>query len=191
MDRFIYEDRKRLDTQYFKTNSISQEVFDVLSDMITLINKNWMNRMRRRRRSYSSNHRSSNSTWIMILGLSVGASAYIFTSPAFEREDPVIETEENIYWNRRDPLEIKVSDNSAIKSYDVTISDGKNSLIVANELILESNQTNKIIKIEYPTKPVKGVRLDPKSNSFKLTVTATDRSNWSFFQGNRVIIKSN
>jgi murein DD-endopeptidase MepM/ murein hydrolase activator NlpD len=123
----------------------------------------------------------------MILGLAVGASAYIFTSPAFEREAPVIETEENIYWNRRDPLEIRISDNSAIKSYDVKISDGKNSLIVANELILEANQTDRIIKIEYPTKPVKGVRLDPKSNSFKLIVTATDRSNWGFFQGNRVI----
>ncbi|NEW60377.1 M23 family metallopeptidase [Sulfurovum sp. bin170] len=141
--------------------------------------------MRRKRRTYSSGG-SSKSAWIIMLGLSVGAGAYIFTSPAFEREQPVIETKENIYWNRRDPLEITVVDNLAIKSYDVKISDGQNSVILANELILEPDQKSRVIKVEYPKKPVKGVRLNPKSNSFKLTVTVTDRSNWGFFQGNTV-----
>jgi hypothetical protein len=141
--------------------------------------------MRRRKSSYS-NGGSSKSTWIIILGLALGAGAYIFTSPAFEREDPVIETKENIYWNRRDPLQILVKDNSALKSYAVEISDGKNTIIIANELILKPNQKSRIIKVEYPKKPVKGVRLDSKLNSFKLTVKVSDRSNWGFFQGNSV-----
>jgi len=139
----------------------------------------------RRRRSYSRN-KSSKSTWIIIMGLALGASAYMFTNPDFEREQPVIETKENIYWNRRDPLEIVVKDNLALKSYDVEISDGEKSVMIANELILEPNQKSKVIKIEYPRKPIKGVRLNPKSHSFILTITATDRSNWSFFQGNTV-----
>jgi len=139
--------------------------------------------MRRRKSSYHNNG-GSKSTWIIVLGLALGASAYIFTNPAFEREEPVIETKENIYWNRRDPLEILVKDNSALKSYDVEISDGKNSITIANELILEPNQKSRVIKVEYPKKPIKGVRLDSKSNRFKLIVKATDRSNWGFFQGN-------
>ncbi|SFV61952.1 Peptidase, M23/M37 family [hydrothermal vent metagenome] len=140
----------------------------------------------RRRRTYGSNNRSSKSTWVIILGLAVGAGAYIFTNPAFEREKPIIKSKENIYWNRRDPLNITVTDNSALKSYDVKISDGKNTITLANELILEPNQKSRVIKVEYPKKPVKGVRLNSQSNSFKLTITATDRSNWGFFQGNTV-----
>jgi hypothetical protein len=140
----------------------------------------------RRRKSYSSNSKSSKSTWVIILGLALGAGAYMFTSPAFERESPVIKSEENIYWNRRDPLEITVSDNLALKSYDVKMSDGENTITVANEIILEPNQKSRVIKVEYPKKPVKGVRLNPKSSSFKLIVTATDSSNWGFFQGNKV-----
>jgi hypothetical protein len=120
------------------------------------------------------------------LGLALGAGAYMFTSPDFEREAPVIESEENIYWNRRDPLEVIVSDNLALKSYDVKMSDGQNTITVANEIILEPNQKSRVIKVEYPKKPVKGVRLNPKSSSFKLIVTATDRSNWGFFQGNKI-----
>jgi hypothetical protein len=140
----------------------------------------------RRRKSYSSNRKSSKSTWVIILGLALGAGAYMFTSPDFEREAPVIESEENIYWNRRDPLEVIVSDNLALKSYDVKMSDGQNTITVANEIILEPNQKSRVIKVEYPKKPVKGVRLNPKSSSFKLIVTATDRSNWGFFQGNKI-----
>ena len=139
----------------------------------------------RRRRSYSSNKKSSKSTWVIILGLAIGAGGYIFTSPAFEREAPVIESEDNIYWNRRDPLEIIVTDNSGLKSYEVKMSDGENTIIVANEIIFEPNQKRRVIKVEYPKKPLKGVRLNPKLGSFKLIVTATDKSNWRFFQGNR------
>ncbi len=147
--------------------------------------------MRYRRSSYGYGRKrgSSKSAWIIILGLIVGAGAYMFTSPAFEREDPVIQSKDNIYWNRRDPLLIKISDNMGLKSYEVDISDGTNTITVANELILEPNQKEKIIKVKYPSKAVDGVMLDSKSKKFKVTVKATDRSNWGFFQGNTAIKK--
>jgi murein DD-endopeptidase MepM/ murein hydrolase activator NlpD len=139
--------------------------------------------MRRNRNIYGKK-KSSKSALIVVLGLMLGGGAYVVTSPAFERDMPSIESEESIYWNRRDPLMITVADNMALKSYSVEISDGKNSVMVANELILEPNQTSRTIKVDYPRKPVKGVRLDPKSDAFKLTITVTDCSNWNFFQGN-------
>jgi len=52
----------------------------------------------------------------------VGAGAYMFSSPSFEREDPIIKSENHIYWNRKDPLKITISDNMGLKSYQVTIS---------------------------------------------------------------------
>jgi hypothetical protein len=145
--------------------------------------------MRYRRSSYGRRRGSSKSAWIIILGLMVGAGAYMFTSPAFERDDPIIESENNIYWNRRDPLLIKVSDNMGLKSYEVDISDGKNSITVVNELILEPNVKERVIKIKYPSKAVDGVMLNSKSKQFLVTVKATDRSNWGFFQGNKAVKK--
>jgi len=142
---------------------------------------------RRRRRTYSSRRKGSSKGLIfIILGLIFGGGAYIFTSPDFERVDPVIESADSLYWNRKDPLEIKISDNMGLKSYKVDISDGKNSVTVANELILEPNIKSKIIKVEYPRKVINGIMLNPKATQFKVTVTATDRSNWGFFQGNSV-----
>jgi len=142
---------------------------------------------RRRRRSYSSRRKgNSKGTLFIVLGLIFGGGAYIFTSPAFERVDPVIESSDSLYWNRKDPLEIHISDNMGLKSYEVDISDGKNSVVVSNELILEPNQKSKVIKIEYPRKVINGVMLNPKATQFKVTVTAIDRSNWGFFQGNSV-----
>jgi hypothetical protein len=141
----------------------------------------------RRRSSYGSYGRkkSSNSAWIIILGLMIGAGAYIFTSQGFERNVPVIESEDFIYWNRKMPLEIKVSDDSALKSYEVRINDGKNEVIVANEIILEPLQ-KKTLQIVYPKKVVNGIRLDPRATKLQVTIEVTDKSNWNFFQGNNI-----
>ncbi len=46
----------------------------------------------RYRSSYRRRRNSSKSAWIIILGLMVGAGAYMFSSPSFEREDPIIKS---------------------------------------------------------------------------------------------------
>ena len=138
-----------------------------------------------RRRSYSYRKKSSNSLGIVILGLLIGAGAFVFTSQGFERNIPVVQTDDYIYWNRKDPLQIKVSDDSALKSYRVYINDGINKIEVANEVIAE-NIKEKVINIIYPKKVVHGVRLDPRANKLQITLEVTDKSNWNFFQGNSV-----
>jgi len=138
----------------------------------------------RRRRGYG-NDRSSSSLWILILLALVAAGAYIFTSKDFERNAPSIGVGEFIYWNRKDPLKIKLSDESALKSYEVRVSDGSNQIIVANEMFLE-NVNEKIVEIKYPKKAVGGILLDPKATKLQISFRATDKSNWNFFQGNTV-----
>jgi len=140
--------------------------------------------MRRRRRSYGR-RKSSNSLWIVILGLMIGAGAYIFTSQGFERNAPLIKSDDFIYWNRKDPLQINISDDNALKAYTVYVSDGKNNLLVANEVILE-NVKNKTLSIVYPKKVVEGVRLNPRATKLQVSVEVSDKSNWNFFQGNTV-----
>jgi len=136
------------------------------------------------RSSYRRRRNSSKSAWVIILGLMVGAGVYMFTSPSFEREDPVIKSDNNIYWNRKDPLKISISDNMGLKSYKVTISDGKNSVVVLDEKINEPFVQEKTIEIEYPNSAIDGVLLNPKATKFLVSVSATDNSNWVFFQGN-------
>jgi len=138
-----------------------------------------------RRRSYGRNDRSSSSVWIIILVVLVAVGAYVFTSQSFERNAPTIDTANFIYWNRKDPLTIKLSDESALKSYEIRVSDGHNEMVVANEMLLQ-NVNEKLIEIKYPKKSVKGIILDPKASKLQITVEASDKSNWNFFQGNKL-----
>jgi len=136
-----------------------------------------------RRRSYGRK-KSSNSGWIIFLGLLIGAGGYMFTSKDFERNAPIVKSESYIYWNLKKPLEIALSDDTALKSYKVQISDGKSSMIVANEMIPENPQ-NKTISIIYPKQVVNNVRLDPHAKKLQIAIEVNDKSNWNFFQGNK------
>ncbi|CAA6807839.1 MAG: Peptidase, M23/M37 family [uncultured Sulfurovum sp.] len=142
-----------------------------------------------RRRGYGRD-RSSGSLWIVILIALIGAGAFIYTSKSFERNIPSIDIPKFIYWNRKEPLKIKVSDESNLNSYEVRISDGEKEIIIANELLLEANN-EKLVEINYPQKSVNGSLLDSRASKLQLTFTATDKSNWNFFQGNTVVKKVN
>ncbi len=143
-----------------------------------------------KRRRYSRNDRSSGSLWIMVLIVLIAIGAYIYTSKSFERNVPKIDMPNFIYWNRKDPLKIKISDESALKSYEVKISDGQKEIVVASEMILE-NLNEKVIEIPYPKKAVNGVLLDPRATKLQIIVEAVDKSNWNFFQGNKLTKKIN
>ena len=138
-----------------------------------------------RRRGYGRRRDSSGSLWIVILIALVAGGAFIYTSKSFEHNAPTIESANSIYWNRKDPLKIKLSDVSGLKSYEIKIRDDKNEIVVANEMILEPIH-EKMVEIKYPKKAVNGVLLDPRATKLQITFTATDKSNWNFFQGNTV-----
>ena len=138
--------------------------------------------MRRRRSSYGRKKSSGGSGIIILLAL-IAIGAFIFTSKSFERNAPVLDIEDSIYWNRKSPLKIKVTDESPLKSYTVAISDGQNNITLANKILLK-NINEKIIEITYPKKAQKGVSLDPKATKLQLSIEVTDKSNWGFLMGN-------
>ncbi|MBU1669062.1 M23 family metallopeptidase [bacterium] len=128
---------------------------------------------------------SSGNLWLAVLAGFLAVGAYMFTAEGFERNAPFIDAEEFMYWNRKDPLKIKVSDESALKQYEVRVSDGTNEVVLAHEILLE-NVKEKMVEIVYPKKALNGVMLDPRASKLQVTFIATDKSNWNFFQGNSI-----
>ncbi len=125
----------------------------------------------------------SNIGWILLLIVlfAGGAAAgfYIYSSEDFERTPPVIEVAKEGYWNAKDPIEIKISDNFGLKSYQVALNDGKNEVIaeVADEL-------GGIKEKSVPVKFSSG-KLDSNAKSVTLKIQAADMSRWNLFAGNK------
>ena len=117
---------------------------------------------------------------IIVLIAIAAAAGYIYTAPEFERQKPTIKSPEKIYWNRKDPIKIDLSDNVGLGSYELVLSDGTNSVIVGQGPI-EGNPKEKTVVAKYPKK---SKALDTKKRHYTLTVKATDNSKWNMFQGN-------
>jgi len=116
---------------------------------------------------------------VVLVALLAGAG-YIYTAPEFERELPAVHSEQNLFWNRKDPLKVQLTDNEGLKSFQLILSDGKNSLIVG-EGTLEGKPKEQTLLVNYPQSKT----LDTKATRLKLKVVVTDSSFWNFAQGNK------
>jgi len=116
---------------------------------------------------------------LILVGLLVGAG-YVYTAPEFEREVPTVYSEQDVFWNRTDPLKVQLSDNEGLKSFELVLSDGKNSLIVGQGIFEEKTKEQTLL-VKYP----KSKTLDPKATKLTLKVVVTDSSLWNFSQGNK------
>jgi murein DD-endopeptidase MepM/ murein hydrolase activator NlpD len=116
---------------------------------------------------------------LIILGLLAGAG-YLYTAPEFEREAPTISSEQNVFWNRKDPLKVELADNEGLKSFELVLSDGNNSLIVGQGAFDEKTKKQTLL-VKYPTSKT----LDIKATKLTLKVLVTDSSLWNFAQGNK------
>jgi murein DD-endopeptidase MepM/ murein hydrolase activator NlpD len=103
---------------------------------------------------------------------------FIYSSKIFERNKPQIITKNVIYWNLKQPLDILLKDDSGIKFVNATLSDGKNSIVVANKIYANpSPSVHLMIKVP-------NTSFIYKKEKFKLTVKTVDTSKWNFFSGN-------
>ena len=126
--------------------------------------------------------KGSSGKWIIIvifLGIILGGG-YVYTSPEFERVAPEITSQNDFYWNKKTPLQIKLSDNVGLKSFTLVLSDGKTSVIVGQGEF-EKGVTERVLSVKYP----KSKLLDPKAKHLKLKITAVDQSLWNTLQGNQ------
>ncbi|TNF45168.1 MAG: M23 family metallopeptidase [Epsilonproteobacteria bacterium] len=116
---------------------------------------------------------------LLLLGL-LGGAGYVYTAPEFERVVPTVHAEQNLFWNRKDPFKVQLADNEGLKSFELILSDGKNSLIVGQGIFEEKTKEQTLL-VKYPTSKV----LDPKATKLKLKVSVTDSSLWNMGQGNK------
>ncbi|MEA2047250.1 MAG: M23 family metallopeptidase [Campylobacterota bacterium] len=131
----------------------------------------------KKRGAKKSGSKILSSLFLIAILLGVG---YIYTSPEFEREVPTIKNEQNIWWNRKDPLKVWLSDNEGLKSFELILSDGEKNLIVGQGTFKEKIK-EQILLVNYPKSKV----LDPKATRLKLKVLVTDGSKWNLFEGNK------
>jgi len=115
---------------------------------------------------------------VLLLALLTGAG-YIYTAPEFERVAPTVESESSLFWNRKDPLKVQLRDNVGLKSFELTLSDGTNSIIVGQGEF-EANTKEQTLLVKYPKSKV----LNPKAKQLTLKVSVTDSSMWNFTKGN-------
>ena len=117
--------------------------------------------------------------YVIVLLALLGVAGYFYTSPEFEQEAPQIHIDNVVFWNRKEPLRIKISDNRGLKSYQFILSDGSNSEIVDQQLF-ENQEKEKEIFLKYPRKST----LNSKARKLKLQITVNDNSQWNFLSGN-------
>lgn len=116
---------------------------------------------------------------LLLLGLLAGAG-YVYTAPEFERVAPVIHSSDNMFWNRKDPLKIKLTDNRELKNFEIILSDGQKSLIIGQGNF-EKNAKEQTLLVKYP----KSRTLDPKVKHLMLKVSVHDSSLWNLMEGNK------
>lgn len=115
---------------------------------------------------------------IVLLAL-IGGGFYLANSPMLERNAPQIVAPDALYWNLKKPIAVTLKDDTGIRSYKVTLSDGKNSFVVAQE------------KLETPAKEVHvSVTLpragwNRRTTSAVMSIETADISNWNMLKGNR------
>jgi len=121
---------------------------------------------------------------LLIAIIIVAALAYLYNSKMFERVAPNIGLNQKIEWNLKEPITVKITDESGIKFVRAVLSDGKNSIVLAKQLFT-SPKDEFNLNIEFP-------RTGFVSNKkrFELTVESVDASKWNFLSGNKAIKKS-
>jgi murein DD-endopeptidase MepM/ murein hydrolase activator NlpD len=117
---------------------------------------------------------------VVFLALGVVAG-YVLISKEFERVAPTVTSKDSMSWNRKTALEVTLMDNEALKSYRLTLSDGKTEVIVGHG-DFESGVKSETLVIAYPKNKV----LDVKAKKLTLKVEVKDTSMWNFLQGNAV-----
>ena len=110
--------------------------------------------------------------WAVLI-LILGGIGFIYFSPMFERIPPKIEVDSNGFTNLKEPVKIKISDNSGIKYYNVTMIANNN----ARELVKKNGNFGNSLNIDVKLPKV-------SSKQIKLIISAVDTSKWHFFAGN-------
>lgn len=114
----------------------------------------------------------------------VGGAVYLYNSSLFERQSPIIIVEKEIEWNLKEPIQVKISDDSGLRFIRATLSDGEKSVVLDTK---EMKTPEKSVDLNL-TFPKTGFGANKKV--FELSVEAVDASKWNLFAGNETRAKA-
>ena len=109
----------------------------------------------------------------------IGGVVYFANSPMFERNVPNIEVPEALYWNLKKPIRVVLKDDTGIRSYKITLSDGTSSFVVADKR-LEVPEKEIAVAVNLPR-----AGWNRRATSAVIVVETSDISNWNMLKGNR------
>ena len=111
----------------------------------------------------------------------IGAVAFLFLSPTFERVSPKVNIEKELYWNLQKPIKFEIADASEIKSYNVLFDDGQKPIKLETKVIKSENGLTQIDILP----PSFDENNRPKDGN--LIIDVHDSSKWNFFEGNQTV----
>jgi len=116
---------------------------------------------------------------VLILLFCVIGGGYLYLSPAFEQEKPVIKAPSSVYWNLKSKLPITLQDQSGIKYYKITFKNSQRTIILDKKIL---NTIQKTITINV-TPPKLDMFYNGKDTTIQ--IEAIDNSKWNFLDGNK------
>ena len=134
---------------------------------------------------FINNKSSIKGLWIYVVLIAfLVAVVFLLFSSMFERNAPKIKVQNEIYWNFQNPINVLITDDTKIKSYEIVFVDGDKKLKLETKVIKDENG---IIELEV-LPPQFDEFYKPKDGSLKIDVY--DTSKWNFFKGNQTISNS-
>ena len=109
----------------------------------------------------------------------IAGGVYLKFTPEFEQDKPTISLDDNIFWNFKSKIKLKIEDTSGIKYYKIVFHNGTQD-IVLNTKVLSTPQ--KVLELEI--KPPK-IDIFIKNIQATITIEAVDNSKWNYLEGNK------
>ena len=124
--------------------------------------------------------KSNNASLILTIVLSaiLGGGIYIYFSSMFERNTPTIVIDHSEYWNLKTSLNIKIDDESGVKSYKIVMKSGDEEKVLQYEQLIDPK--NSLVLEVQPPRSTYTIK-----SSVEIVVEATDLSKWNFLKGNK------
>lgn len=120
---------------------------------------------------------------MILFGLVIAGSAFIYFSSMFERDVPNVTVHSNGYWNLKEPMKISIDDVSGIKSYKVSLKTDSETIPLEHEQFIVPESA-----VSLELKPPRSAYA-MKDETMSIVVEAVDASKWNFLAGNSVAKK--
>ena len=108
----------------------------------------------------------------------VGAAIFVSFSSMFEKNEPQISVDVDGYWNLKKPLHLKISDDSGVIAYRVSLVTPEGTQELQYEQLI-APQTQIALELQPPR-----MLHTLKEKSVKIVIQAKDISKWNYFRGN-------